>query len=126
MKDLNITADLEAEILAAGAAIGAAKTKTRKPRPKMTDAAMAAALAGKMPEPLTFPASNAYAQKHADAMLALAQADDRDAVAAYQIGGTNTYSKALRRYQAALVEFLSRPIPLPIKAKKKPAKKEAA
>lgn len=121
MRKLIIPADLEAAILAAGSAIGAAKTKTRAPRAKMTDKAFLAAQAGQMPEPLTFPPSNAYAQKHADALLALAQADDRAAVEAYAINGTNTYAKALRRYQAALVEFLSRPIPLPIKSKNKAA-----
>lgn len=126
MQNLIIPADLEAAILSAGKAIGKAKTKQPKQRATMTDAAMAAALAGKMPEPLTFPASNAYAQKHADALLALAQADDKAGVEAFQIGGTNTYSRALRRYREALLVFLSRPIPLPIKPRKKPAKKAAA
>lgn len=100
--------------------------KSRKPRASMTDAAMEAAKAGRMPEPLTFPASNSYAQKHVEAMLELARADNKAAVEAYTIKGTNTYSKALRRFREALLVYLSQPISLPITGKKKAATKKAA
>lgn len=124
MNDYGLTADLEAEIMQAGAEIGAAKTGTKASpkgrRKKATEAAWAAANAGQMPARLIFPASAPHRQKHADAMLAMAEANDRAGLEAHVITGTANYSNTLRSYKDALLTFLSKPIALP---KPKAAKK---
>lgn len=103
--DLGITPELAALIYGLGEAAGAAIPVPQK-RKGITADAWAAVERGEMPAPLVFPNSNKHAQKHADAMRALTEAGDRTALEEYQIGGTNTYSKALRSYREALISYL--------------------
>lgn len=102
---LGLTADIEAAIMGAAATVAAAKQPVKKPRPKLTDEAWKAAKAGILPPVPTFPMSNLYAQKHADKLHKLAQSGDFVALGNTVIGGTNTYSKALRDYLAALLHY---------------------
>lgn len=113
--DLGITPELAALIYGLGEAAGAAIPVPQK-RKGITADAWAAAERGEMPGALSFPASNVYAQVHADNLRSLTEAGDKDALAAYPIGGSNTYSKALRSYRDALVAYLEN----------KPKMKEAA
>lgn len=103
--DLGITPELAALIYGLGEAAGAAIPVPQKRR-GITAGAWEAVYAGKLPEPLAFPASNAHAQKHANALLAMAKAGDEEGLANYEIGGTNTYSKALRDFRDALFVYL--------------------
>jgi hypothetical protein len=104
--DLGITPELAALIYGLGEAAGAAIPVPQKRRGITADA-WAAAERGELPEPLAFPPSNSYAQKHANALRALADAGDEAGLAAYPITGTNTYSKALRSYAEALGLYLT-------------------
>lgn len=104
--DLGITPELAALIYGLGEAAGAAIPVPQK-RKGLTADAWEAAGRGEMPGALAFPASNKHAQKHADKLRDLTEAGDAAAVAAYQIGGTNTYSKALRDYRDALLSYLA-------------------
>lgn len=104
--DLGLTPELVALIYGLGEAAGAAIPVPQK-RKGLTAEAWEAVHAGRLPEPLKFPASNAHAQKHADALLAIANMGDEAGLHAYQIGGTNTYSKALRDYRDALLVYVS-------------------
>lgn len=103
--DLGLTPDLVALIYGLGETAGAAIPVPQKRKGWATDA-LAAAERGELPEALTFPASNKYATKHANALRALTEAGDRAALEEYHIGGTNTYSKALRAYREALLRYL--------------------
>lgn len=104
--DLGLDPELVALIYGLGEAAGAAIPVPQK-RKGLTAEAWEAVHAGRLPEPLKFPASNAHAQKHADALLAIANMGDEAGLHAYQIGGTNTYSKALRDYRDALLVYVS-------------------
>lgn len=88
---------------AAKAGTGLGKRKGRK---TITAAAWAEAEAGVLPEAPEFPLSNYYANRHAKALRDAAGAGDREGLVAYTIGGTNTYSKALRSYREALLRYL--------------------
>lgn len=113
-----LTDELADLIVGMGADVGAAKTallpekKAPKPKPEkksrqtLTSAAWAAVRDGYQPPPLQFPVSNFWSQKHADKLHALMVAGDADGIAGYKIGGTNTYAKALRTYQAACLAHL--------------------
>lgn len=103
--DLGITPELASLIYGLGEAAGAAIPVPQK-RKGIVANAWAAVERGEMPEPLTFPASNIYAKVHADKLHALTEAGDRDGLSSYPIGGTNTYSKALRSYRDALLAYL--------------------
>lgn len=103
--DLGITPELAALIYGLGDAAGAAIPVPQK-RKGITSDAWAAAERGELPGELGFPASNIYAKVHADNLRQLTEAGDRAALEAYPIGGTNTYSKALRSYRDALLSFL--------------------
>jgi hypothetical protein len=103
--DLGLTPELVALIYGLGEAAGDAIPVPQKRR-GITAKAWEAVYAGKLPEPLAFPASNAHAQKHADTLLELAAKGDEEALANYPIGGTNTYSKALRDFRDALFVYL--------------------
>ena len=114
MTEFGLTPDMEAAILAAGAATGAAKAKPKAARKTATCGAWADAKAGVMPRRVLLPASNAYSQRHIDALLTLAEANDRAAVEAYVITGTNTYSRILRSYRDACLCFLDKPMAIPL------------
>lgn len=105
--DLGITDALAHLIYGLGEAAGDA-IPVPKRRKGITSDAWERAEQAKLPKPLSFPASNIYAQKHADALLALGRNGDAEGLAAYVIGGTNTYAKALRDYRDALLAYLSK------------------
>lgn len=124
LADLGLTDEIAASILAAGDA--KAIKPEKKARARITDAAWAAAKAGMMPAPLSFPASNVYAQKHADKLRDLAEAQDLIGLGNYIIGGTNTYSKALRSYRDALIAYVQSALPpIPLRAAPRKAKAPA-
>lgn len=104
--DLGITPELAALIYGLGEAAGKAIPVAKKRR-GLTAAAWEAAQRGELPPVPDFPASNAYAAKHAAALHGLAKERDSEALEQYQIGGTNTYSKALRDYRQALLAYLT-------------------
>ena len=104
--DLGITPELAALIYGLGEAAGDAIPVPQK-RKGITADAWAAVERGEMPGPLNFPASNIYAKVHADNLLQMTEAGDVDGLTSYPIGGTNTYSKALRSYRDALLAYLS-------------------
>lgn len=104
--ELGITPELAALIYGLGDLIGAAIPVPEKRKGITTDA-WAAAERGELPGPLCIPPSNMYAQIHADNLHILAQEMNAVAVANYPIGGTNTYSKALRSYRDALLCYLN-------------------
>jgi hypothetical protein len=105
LKALGLTDEAAAQIMGAAASVAAQKTTPKTQRIKLTDDAWAAAHEGLLPPVPVIPMSNIHAQKKADKMLALAADGDFEAVAAIVVGGTNTYSKALRSYQAALLHY---------------------
>lgn len=105
--DLGITDALAHLIYGLGEAAGDA-IPVPKRRKGITSDAWDRAEQAKLPKPLSFPASNIYAQKHADALLALGRNGDAEGLTAYVIGGTNTYAKALRDYRDALLAYLSK------------------
>lgn len=109
--DLGLTPDLIALIYGLGEAAGDAIPVPQK-RKGITADAWAAVERGEMPAPLNFPASNCYAQIHADNLLQMTEAGDVDSLKAYPIGGTNTYSKALRSYRDALLAYLGGTSPM--------------
>jgi hypothetical protein len=108
MEDFEITAADEAAILAAADAAGSLqKAKVAKvSRPRLTASAWILAEGGVLPNPLCFPVSNYWSQSHADKLHALALQGDAEGLAAYVLGGTNTYAKALRDYRLALLTYL--------------------
>jgi hypothetical protein len=65
-----------------------------------------AARRGELPAPLIVPESNAHVRKRADAFRAMAEAGDLEGLTSAEIGGTNTYAKALRSYRDALVHYV--------------------
>ena len=81
---------------------------------------------GRLPPAPTFPESNYWMTKHAFALHDLAVAGDLAAVQAYEIGGCNTYSRALRGYRDLLIAVLQISVqPAPkAKPKAKAAKKK--
>jgi hypothetical protein len=97
--------DIEALVLAMGAAVGAKKAKGAKAKKPVGQVAqaMAQAQAGVLPPVPAIPDSNASARKHAARLLALAEAADLGGLEGYFIGGTNTYSRLLRGYRGALL-----------------------
>lgn len=105
LKALGLTPEAEAAIMGAAVTVAAAKTPVKKPRKRLTTEAWEAAKAGKLPPAPTFPMSNFHAQKHADRLHKLASDGDFVALGNAVIGGTNTYSKALRDYLAALLHY---------------------
>ncbi|CAB5220259.1 hypothetical protein UFOVP233_31 [uncultured Caudovirales phage] len=115
MIDFRLTPDMEAAILAAGDAIGAAKAKTKsaKPRANLTTAAWEAARSGAMPAPLVYPTPN-HMQAHVERIFDLMQAGDRDGVAAYEIKGKKFYSRVALDYRAACLCFLDKPLAIPL------------
>ena len=104
--DLGITPEIAELIYGLGDAAGEAIPVPKKRR-GLTAAAWEAAERGELPPVPDFPASNAYAAKHAAALQGLAKERDSEALEQYQIGGTNTYSKALRDYRQALLAYLT-------------------
>ena len=104
--DLGITPELAALIYGLGETAGAAIPVPQK-RKGITSDAWAAAERGELPAPMNFPASNSYAKLHADNLRHLADTGNKAGLEAYPIGGTNTYSKALRSYREALLTFLA-------------------
>ena len=104
--DLGITPEIAELIYGLGDAAGEAIPVPKKRR-GLTSAAWEAAERGELPPMPDFPASNAYAAKHAAALQGLAKERNSEALEQYQIGGTNTYSKALRDYRQALLAYLT-------------------
>lgn len=113
------------------AKIAKAKTEQRPERPArktiLANATREAAF-GRLPAAPVFPDSNYWMSKHAFRLHELALAGDLQAVQAYQIGGCNTYSRALRGYRDLLVAVLVAQVqPAPkAKAKAKPKAKAKA
>lgn len=137
-----LTVEIEAAILAAGAAVGAAKLVAKPKRASLLSATMEAVEGGQMPPRLAFPRKSS-SQKVVDAIYAAMEINDREAVASADTSGVRYDSKVSRAYQVACLAFMDRPIslpkPLPPKdgvvakpvtvkapAKPKPSKKEAA
>ena len=115
MTDFGLTPDMEAAILAAGDATGAAKAKLKpsKARANLTTAAWEAARSGAMPAPLVYPTPN-HMQPHVEKIFNLMQAGDRDAVAAHEIKGKKFYSRVALDYRAACLHFLDKPLAIPL------------
>lgn len=112
---LGLTADTEAAIMGAAATVAASKATLKKPRKTLTSEAWEAAKAGVLPPTPSIPMSNFHAQKKADLMQRMAADGDKIALGNMVIGGTNTYSKALRDYQTALLHYLDAlPQPAPV------------
>ena len=94
------TAAIEAEIQAANERV-AKKSRRRGAAAKAKAPEFAP---GAMPEkPVITSATNTHYQKRFDRLAELATAGDWDGVAAYEIKGSNTYSKKLRRYRDQLL-----------------------
>jgi hypothetical protein len=94
------TAAIEAEIQAANQRV-AKKSRRRAAAPKAKTPEPAP---GTMPEkPVITSATNAVYQKRFDRLAALAAAGDWAGVAVYEVKGSNTYSKILRRYRDQLL-----------------------
>lgn len=97
-----------------------AKAAGRPARPVrkliLADAKRDAAL-GRLPEAPVFPESNYWMTRHAFSLHELAVAGDIEAVRAFEIGGCNTYSRALRGYQALLLAVLEASAKVTPKAK---------
>lgn len=121
-------ANLGAVLAKVAAQRAAAKQPTRKPRRTILAAAQREATFGRIPAAPVFPESNYWMTRHAFSLHELAVAGDVEAVRAYEIGGCNTYSRALRGYQALLLAVLeaSAKVPAKAKAKAKPKAKAKA
>ena len=104
----SIAHDVIASILALGDAAGSRATKPKKQRATMLTAAEQAVERGEVPPPLTFPASNYWMQGKADALRAMAQARDTEGLIAFPVTGSNTYSRATRRYRDLCLEYVQR------------------
>ena len=62
---------------------------------------------GKEPPRLEFNSAVNYTyNRHAEALHALFQAKDAGGLAAYKLGGVNTYARALQRYRDLLLQHL--------------------
>lgn len=90
-----------------------AQTPTNSPFPKasarrrlLADVERDLAL-GKEPPRLEFNSAVNYTyNRHAEALHALFQAKDAGGLAAYKLGGVNTYARALQRYRDLLLQSL--------------------
>ena len=80
--------------------IQALPTKVSAPKVSANDAK---AQAGVIERKVIGSATNQYAQRHADCLFELASEYNLDDLRAYKIGGTNSYTDALRRYRDQLV-----------------------
>lgn len=106
--------DLLAEIFAHADDAAEAKAQAKAtekaagpaPRRGLAKAMFDAVNEGRVPDKLVFPASNKWSQVKADRLHELAVAGDAAGIMAFQIGGTNTYSKLLRLYRDACLELL--------------------
>lgn len=112
LTDIGLTDDVEAAIMAAGEAAGAAKVAAKPKRKTLLSEALAAVATGQMPPRLIFPRKSS-AQKLADAIFEAMEADNREAVASAQIKGARYDSRMVRAYQAACLAFMDRPLTLP-------------
>jgi hypothetical protein len=97
-----------AQILALGDAAGKRATRQKKPRTTLLTQAERAVERGEAPTPLTFPTSNYWMQAKADELLAMALSGDAVGLAAYPVTGSNTYSRALRRYRVLCLEYVQK------------------
>lgn len=106
-----------------------AKAQARPTRPGrktiLADAKRDAAF-GRLPAAPTFPESNYWMTKHAFRLHELAAAGDVEAVRAYEIGGCNTYSRALRGYRDLLIAVIDKPLQAEPKAKAKAKAKKGS
>jgi hypothetical protein len=105
LADCGLTPDVMELIMAMGLEAGEAKP-VAKPRKSLLDAAQKAAEAGCLPPVPTFPASNATYAVHAQRLQEMAAANNADALLAFEVKGTNTYAKALKRYRDVLITYL--------------------
>lgn len=113
------TPDLEASILSAGVAVGAARTAAKKakkakapkpvkePRKTLVGPAWDAVNAGMQPPRMKFPLSNYWSQTKADALHEMMLAGDMAGLSATSILGINTYARALLGYRDACIAYLS-------------------
>jgi hypothetical protein len=97
--------DVVAAILELGAQIGASKVKPPKVREDAVSRLFASNGGKIVPLEIASQANYTY-QRHADRLYELAKAGNRGGVEAYEINGTNTYAKRLKRYRAALLAAL--------------------
>lgn len=103
-----IAPDVVSQILALGDAAGARATKPKKQRVTLLTEAEQAVDRGEAPTCLTFPASNYWMQGKADALRAMALSRDTEGLMAFPVTGSNTYSRALRRYRDLCLEYVQR------------------
>lgn len=102
-----VPADVAALVMGIADAKQAAKPKAKCGRKSMLTAAREAVARGELPEMLEFKSEANYTyNRHADNLHKLAVANDSAGLEAYAIGGTNTYSKALRGYRDLLVQYV--------------------
>lgn len=97
-----------AQINVLGDAAGKRATRQKKPRVTLLTKAERAVERGEAPTPLAFPVSNYWMQAKADELLAMAQSGDAVGLAAYSVTGSNTYSRALRRYRVLCLEYVQK------------------
>lgn len=103
-----VTPELEAFILGIAAGVADAKKATAKKRGRksMLTPVQQALESGQV-IPLEFASAANYTyNRHADRIYKLALANDLEALEAIEIGGVNTYAKALRGYRDLLVAHL--------------------
>lgn len=103
-----VTPELEAFVLGIAAGVADAKKATAKKRGRKSMLTpVEQALANGEVLPLEFASEANYTyNRHADRIYKLALANDLDGLEAVEIGGVNTYAKALRRYRDLLIGHL--------------------
>ncbi|CAB4122766.1 hypothetical protein UFOVP32_65 [uncultured Caudovirales phage] len=126
LEDLGYTDAIGATILAAGEAVGKAKSAAKPERKPLLADALKAVQAGVEPAPPTFPISNYWSQRHADKLFALMQAGDEEGLNAFPINGCNTYAKALRAYREICLTYLAMTPVIAFSSAKAKAKKPKA
>lgn len=121
LEALGLTPELETMVLDAGTQAGQALTPAKAKRASgLMAKAEAAVKDGAVPPAPTFPVSNYWSQRKADAIHALVTAGDLEGLRAYEVGGTNTYAKALRRYRELCIGYLEAAPVIEIGAAKEP------
>jgi hypothetical protein len=104
-----VTPEVESLILKIANGIASVKMASAKKRGRksMLTAAQEAVQAGQLPPPLEFASEANYTyNRHADRLHKLAVEGNLEALEATEIGGVNTYAKALRGYRDLLIQHL--------------------
>jgi hypothetical protein len=86
--------------------------------------ALKAVEAGQVPPPPVFPLSNYWMQARAAKLHELCLALNLEGLKAYEVTGSNTYSRALRKYQAICIAYLETAPKVPVKKTRKVPNKE--